>query len=299
MIDRSREPQLLGMLNTRSIASGLGFLLFVGGCGGDALDLGSSGTNGSTGTGTSQEPASVVLPDWSELTQCTATPDSPIVGKWSGYVEAADPEDTFTLDIRGASETAGVCGTLTFSRPYTDPSIPADYEFSPVTDPELGYPPEFGMIAAFTQPWPSFANTLLQGTLEGQRVRFVVATTEPWREWCSLQTPVAGVDGTYGCLAGKAPPVPVVRCAADGACTLTNPLSGGPQPVDEGKAALCGALLFHPRGTTGGSATCVCNASGCAARADQSYPLLDLIFDGSEADGTKEGQRVRLQRVDP
>ena len=286
------------MMNLRSIASGLGFLLLplVAGCSGEALDLGSTGAAGPSGTGTGQEPTPVVLPDWSELTQCAATPDSPLVGKWSGYVEAANPEDTFTLDIRGASETAGVCGTLTFvSRPYTDPSIPADYQFLPVTDPELGYPPEFGMIAAFTQPWPGFANTLMQGTLEGQRVRFVAATTEPWREWCSLQTPRASVDGTYGCL----PEGAIVRCAADGACTLTNPPSGGPQPVDEGKAALCGALLFHPRGTTGGSSTCVCNASGCAARADFSYPLLDLIFNGSEADGTKEGQRVRLQRLDP
>lgn len=42
-----------------------------------------------------------------------------------------------------------------------------------------------------------------------------------------------------------------------------------------------------------------CNASACAARADLSYPLLDLVFNGSEADGTKDGRRVRLQRVDP
>jgi hypothetical protein len=109
MIDRRCEHQVLGMMSTRSIASGLGFLLFVVGCSGDALDLGSSGAVGSSGTDTGQEPASVVLPDWSELTRCTATPDSPIVGKWSGYVEAVDPEDTFTLDIRGASEITSFC----------------------------------------------------------------------------------------------------------------------------------------------------------------------------------------------
>src|SRR5687768_4541595 len=111
MIDRSREHQVLGMMNTRSKVSGLGFsLLFVGGCSGHALDLGETGGAGSTGAGGGPEPTNVVLPDWSELIRCTATPDSPIVGKWSGYVEGADPEDTFTVHIVGASETTGVCG---------------------------------------------------------------------------------------------------------------------------------------------------------------------------------------------
>jgi hypothetical protein len=181
------------------------------------------------------------------------------------------------LDIRGASEEAGVCGTLTVGSGIQPP---------PATDPDVGYPPGLRGGGGAPPAPPGFSYTLLHGTVQDSRVRFDIGNNEPWRGWCGLQTPVPDVvnAGRYGCLpngeSGATTP-------AGHECFLIEQGVRGQRVVDCGKLMLCN---WYP--------VCACNASSCDAKTDFNADNYDLHFDAAAADGSKGNSRVRFFRAD-
>ncbi len=268
----------------------LGTLLALG-CSGKSIDVGPGGTAdgsspgaGGAGTGgtsagswnpstpgdcTDQTP----LPSWPDDSQCLAQSDLPLVGKWQGYVEnQMAPWDQLILDIKGASVAGGICGTLTLGSAPLPPAA---------TDPNVGYPPNRFESYAYSNiggaPNTSFASyqlTLLQGTTDGQRVRFSIAQREAFRGWCKLQTSYRRRDSTVNictCL-----PVPwsysSSGSAVDGACTVGD--GADRLTANCGKLALCL------------DSVCACNASGCDAP-NYAAVSFDLRFTGDNAVGSK------------
>lgn len=92
---------------------------------------------------------------------------------------------------------------------------------------------------------------VLRGSERGERC---IATTEPWEAWCSLQEPLLGPDGTYGC---------VIRGngASSNQATCTTQDNGkvlGTYPT--WKCEMCGVF--------DGAGACTCDESHCYARKD-------------------------------
>jgi len=235
---------------------------------GGSSTVGAAGNAGSTGLPPSDCTVTTPLPAWPTATSCVANSDLPLVGTWQGYVEGAGmPWDQITLVINGASVSGGLCGTLSIGAGPA-PVLP------PATDPSVGYPlGNQPVIAGSPSFIPAFVNTLLDGTTDGMRVRFSVTPSEPYRDWCALQTPFAFTD-TCSCLPNWA----VEQDASTGLCKYKEPTSPAREfEVDCGKFSLC----------SGVAPICACNASGCdAATALPSTVAFDLRFTGDTAEGS-------------
>jgi hypothetical protein len=214
------------------------------------------------------------------------------VGRWHGYVEnEAAPWDELFLDIKGANSN-GVCGTLTVSNnePPASPSnanevYPAGAWFirSGPDSVDVGPP----LIAGY----PS---TLLNGKLDGSRIRFGISPREGHRSWCQLQS-------SYAALGSGGAPSRACSCLPLGATTLTiSPRDGGD----------CSSVTYDRRGvsvTLGcyqagqcGEGVCACNASGCDA-ADGLVDNFDLTADGTDriegSDTDHPGKRIHFKRA--
>jgi hypothetical protein len=224
-------------------------------------------------------------PQWvsPETRACPSASKLAIVGTWNGYVENGyAPWDSIRLVITGASESGGVCGTMTVGK--AAPPAPA-------TDPNVGYPP--GAPARNLSP-PYVAGyplTILNGTAQAGRVRFGVADRhEPWKGWCELQTvlypnELAVPGSSYGCAPNWAS---LGATDTDPSCYLVDPTTDKKVPVDCGKLQLC---AWYP--------VCQCDATKCTAARSQDTRC-DLQFGADEATGsctTDAGTTVRLFRV--
>ena len=119
-----------------------------------------------------------------------------------------------------------------------------------------------------------------------------VISTEPWRSWCALQTPVPDQLATTGwsCVSARSSTVD-----DDGHCLLVSATSSEPLPE-----MLCFGCHSH-------SAFCECNATECAPQLNQEPTFeLSLSADGNALTGTYQefvgapvasGLRLYLERV--
>lgn len=91
-------------------------------CSGKTLDVGSdrdgvhSADPMGSGAGGSASAGLLPLPTWPAPDACAVDEDLPLVGVWTGYLEGdQSPTGVLRIEILGASEQAGVCGTVTRS----------------------------------------------------------------------------------------------------------------------------------------------------------------------------------------
>jgi hypothetical protein len=264
-------------------------------CSGERLDVGSRSPSIDPGEGGSASTPEIgglpdfkTLPSFPDPRACVTGDELPIVGTWDGYVEGATPgsyNDSFRLTIYGASAQAGVCGTIVYGKgtppaPATDPDVAypsADTGYGPYVmtaqGPNPGGPGIWG-------PMPGVAFTIVNGSVDGSRVRFGVAWSELWEGWCELQTAYDGF-----CLQNDAPER---RFGPPDDCALLDS-QRHQTPVDCGKYDLC---LY--------SFVCECNTTECVASTGP-YQGFDLSFDGDLADGSASDRtsgRARLFRVE-
>jgi hypothetical protein len=263
-------------------------------CSGSAIDVGprsgssgNDGLGGAPGAGGSTHDASACsdltpLPEWPSTTACAGPNDSPLVGKWHGYVEnAAAPWDELFLDIKGANSD-GLCGTLTVGNVAPPP---------PATDPTRAYPP--GNRSG--QPLiPGHASTLLNGKLDGSRVRFAISSQDGYRGWCQLQTSYVRPEGAGGWGARACSCLPTGSYTvsnSNGECYSTYNTNGVMRTFE------CDALAC-------GSGLCACNASGCDAPIEDArinyLTNFDLTASGDGLEGSDTahtGSRIHFARI--
>jgi len=201
-----------------------------------------------------------------------------LVGRWHGYLEnEGAPWDELFLDIKGAN-SHGLCGTLTVGN-----AAPP----SPASDPTQSYPPGIALPA-----WPllaGYASTLLEGRLDGTRIRFGVSPTEGYRSWCEVQTPyqLVGSGGAAGRACSCTPAGSTLAAVneTNQECTLIYTVNGAPRTFGCMQETQCGA--------------CACNASGCVP-AGGYVNRFDLTANGDTLEGSDTdhaAKRIHFTRV--
>lgn len=286
-------PRLTWLLGAFGLCACAGSAIDVGpgsaesGSGDSVSTAGTSGRNNSLSrvlTCTDINP----LPTWDSADACAGSNHLPLVGVWHGYVEQqVSPWDDLRLEIRGASVSGGVCGTLTLG----NGTVPA-----PATDPEQNYPDSSpfeistgggpGRGPGGSAPTPGFPLTLSRGDTDGTRVRFSVSTAEVMRSWCALQNSYQlppNAESPCNCL-----PAWTSTDVGVNECTL-NDQAGQPELVVSMNR--CMACISH---------VCACNAGGCDATPEYASTDFDLRFTSDTAEGsdsTHSGLRVHFTRV--
>jgi len=258
------------------------FLLW--GCAGPRLQVGANESDSGSGAGGSAP---------SSPGACQAAPDLSMAGTWEGYVENYaffSGSDAVRVVIGGTNAGSGVCGTVTLGQ-GTPPPLGSD--------PDVGYPSDLDSRSELVDDLPAndfkdyrpaegFAYEMLNGSVEGKRVRFQLAYGEFWKGWCGLQrtTYWSASFQTYSC-------APDFMCF-DRTCFVSGGTGaggvGGAPPdssggsdleggtgiqVDFVKAALCG----------NGDWTCACNVTSCTWQTRPSLTF-DVQFDVLEASGS-------------
>lgn len=214
------------------------------------------------------------LPQWPSSTACAGNTDSPVVGRWHGYIEnVGGVWDELFLDIQGANSD-GLCGTFTVG------DMPSP---SPATDPTQAYHFSDGVGLTFI---PGYASTLLDGRIDGARIRFEVGPTEGYRSWCQLQTSYqrpegAGGGGALGCLC-----LPSLSGTVD-------------ETPDHCKINYSNGTVLTCAQVSQCNGLCVCNESGCDAggRFNDSF---DLTVSGDTIEGSDTdhpGHRIHFTRL--
>jgi hypothetical protein len=266
-------------------------------CTGESLDVGetdggtmsgtggSSGGGGTGGTGTNPgEP----LPEWPLPNDCVPMNNHAVAGVWEGAIQDMQFRNQIPLrvEILGASELGGVCGTLRWGEGTLPP---------PPTDPERGWPEgqELGFGGAAAAQFQDGATyTILDGGVRDDQVRFRVTAVEFWKPWCEIQTPhwQSGTQSWQCIPEGTS----YSLGAGEGSNCLIHQESGPAIEVDGGKCGLCLDSL-----------TCPCNEEGCAAtplNASGKGAAFDLVFELNRATGTVLGGSsytdVLLNRVE-
>jgi len=191
------------------------------------------------------------------------------VDAWEGYTEAQQfvpGSDRIRVKITGDGQ-----GTLVLGESHTYP---------PATDPNVGYPPNedtMGIIVKESMFRPGMEYPLHGVKVESKRIRFTVSTTDFYKAWCELQTPVATNDpNVFYCGPNGYSGTP------EGVCTSAD--TGA--TIDCGKAALC----TGPR-------VCVCTATACTSNTDFMTQFDGALReDGTLLEGTFNNATVRLER---
>ena len=189
----------------------------------------------------------------------------PFLGTWKGNVLDFyfTPLEPLKLElVTKGDETVG-----TFTIGTGDP-------LPPPTDADTAWPPGYWddghMDFAGRPPAPitGFPYTVVRGAGCDSTLRFSIASTEAWQDWCALQTPVySGPDFGWGCiLRGNG-------ASSDGVSCTTSDSSGndlGTYPV--WKCSACGIF-------SGGM--CACDENGCFANTEPTQ-----VYDLSYMSGT-------------
>jgi hypothetical protein len=228
----------------------------TGGSGGIPAGGGASATGGGSGAGggsaTGGTGGGVVEP-------------GPFTGTWKGYVENytfSDNTDVVTIFLDAVQSQ--VAGHVMFGDSAPLP---------PPTDPNVGYPP--GAISGGPAPdikaTPGFYYTIVNGSFDGERLKFDVSLNELVKQWCEMQAPI--VDdvnaGMYHCTPNWS------GGSIDGKCFLDNPDTGQKDFYDCAKVALC---MF----------TCQCTAQSCSVDLNGG-PTFDMQLVPPNADGSVDG----------
>jgi hypothetical protein len=250
-------------------------------CGAESLDVGntdvgatagnggSSTAGGSNATGgTDWDDDLPAPPVWPTPSDCVSASNLDIVGTWEGAIRNFSFETVvpLRLEIVGASELGGVCGTLRWG----DGPPP-----EPIADPERGWP-ERGRLFFEGQGevflYEGATYTLLDGVVRGQTVRFIVDPRELWKEWCALQPPIRReTRHSYACM----PEYVELDTTDDGSPCRLVPAEGPPLGVESRRCAICSGPI------------CTCNAESCGAAMGPEIPRgrFDLTFEGDRASG--------------
>lgn len=178
-----------------------------------------------------------------------------LVGTWKGYVESyqfASGSDAILLVITDEAPH----GYIVFGQGTAPPVA---------TDPEVGYPP---LVETSMLPYEGFEYTLRAGDVTGDRVRFEVSSTELWKDWCALQSPIQSSSG-YNCIPSGIFDV----SQKPSSCAWHDPESGQWVAIDCAKLHLC---MFG---------VCQCTANACQAKPENDISF-DLDHEGNALDGS-------------
>jgi hypothetical protein len=255
--------------------------LFCVSCVGESLDVGETdagetgGTGGTGGTNGAGMTPGQPLPQWPAPDDCVSVSSLDVTGVWEGAIQDMSFRNQIPLrvEILGASELGGVCGTLRWGEGPLPP---------PPTDPERGWPDNdrvgFGGGAAYFHEGMTY--TILDGGVREPEVRFRVTAVELWKDWCAIQTPHwQEGSASWRCL----PEFVLLSQSEPGANCVLEQQTGPDLEVDVGKCGLC----F--------SGVCACNQSGCGATPEGSSGTsasFDLMFEGNRATGTVDGGTI-------
>ena len=185
------------------------------------------------------------------------------LGDWTGYVENYafdDQSDVITVHFDSVSGSA-VTGHVTFG---------ARALYAAPTDPDAGYPPSYDPFAYTGTPLSGLEFTMLDGEVDGDRVRFQVDPREMWQSWCELQTPVAFAGGdTYACLPNSE------TMMGAGSCAVRPDASSAWEPIACAKLWAC-------------QSACTCTETACGTTLLGGLQF-DVALDGDQADGSVVG----------
>ncbi len=189
-------------------------------------------------------------------------------GTWTGYIENfkfSDGSDALKLVL-----AADGSGQIAFGNSAPPP---------PVSDPNVGYPPDLETsnadalaIPPNATPYPGFVFTVYNASLQGTRLQFDVFTNELWSVWCADQTPMPfgnSASQLYGCFTNS------TFMTGPSGCSVEDPTTNQWQSVDCGKIELCRVPGL----------VCSCNAASCAA-ALSAGPHFDMQLAPPKADGS-------------
>ncbi len=279
----------------RSIAyTSLCILMF--GCAAKSLNVGSddgdpnnSGLNAYTSNKCADAATPITLPNYAAPDACvTGNELSAFVGQWDGYYQGSgmsDDNSTFHLNILGANATNGLCGTITYGVHPTPVTLPA------ATDPTADYPPAALNLGTSvnrpsSMPLMGVAYTLVNGRIDGQRIRFDVNTFEVFKSWCEIQSSYPADDS---CLHFMCAPNMASRGSTDGSgpCYLIDPNTQQEYPYNCNQLNGCSAMDV-----------CDCDAKHCTAGSMVTIPF-DLLVSGDQATGKGSSYDVILNRLKP
>jgi hypothetical protein len=188
-------------------------------------------------------------------------------GTWSGYAQGEGHDYDFTLVLGGGEAP---CGTLTFGESQVYPDA---------TDPEVPFPGNDGGFK-YLERAPGFSYSLLGFEVDGARVRFRVAYSEPYASWCGLQTSYPNPHtGGYSCLPSYGTGV------LPNGTECTTPDGQHVYECDHYSACLSAV-----------QAPCACDSSGCIADVESAGASFDLRFDESDASGEMSDKSVFLEK---
>ena len=179
------------------------------------------------------------------------------VGEWDGYIENYQlPSGSDRVKIVLALEGTDLTGTVVFGT--GDPPAPP-------TDPDVGY-----LSAATEDPCvEAFGYSVLGAQLTSERLQFKLSSSEPWKAWCEMQTPIedtVNAGGNYMCVPNCG------TAGSDQGCYLECP-DNVELPVDCGKLGLCQFM-------------CKCTADGCSVPMAPGALSFDMAVTGDKADGS-------------
>jgi hypothetical protein len=203
------------------------------------------------------EPETIITGDFTS---------SSLAGVWEAPPESTNFGGYFNrLVIEEASDSRGLVGSV--MRLCEDGNCNPTGPPPPVTDPDIGYPPELNATEQDmlrVNILPRFDYRIFDGKVGGQRFSFWITNNDLWRDWCALQTPYpVENDGRleYYCLPDPKPIDPNYYY----------------DPADvNGKELLC-AL---------DNSVCACDAEVCGIDFRGSVHSFDLVVNGDVMQGT-------------
>lgn len=206
-----------------------------------------------------------------------AVADEAYPQEWSGYVEAKrfpSGSDRVMLTL-----TSPTTGTL-----FLGEGPPLEK----ATDPNAGYLVDLlPLTARGSRGLERFPFTLRNVAREGDRITFTIQPTEPWAEWCGMQTPTEE-RGLYLCVPNRGHEYANLPDGGQECLALTDEAGA---EIDGGIPVSCGRLETCNM--------CVCSANGCRNRdipTRELSPLFDFRVVEGRIEGTSAYGLVRLTR---
>jgi hypothetical protein len=159
---------------------------------------------------------------------------------WTGYAENYDLSSSDRIELRFLALSEGdVRGEALFG------DGPWDAGYTVPTDAE-----EI-MNSVFASPMDTrFVYTILDGQLEGNRLRFRVEMSEPWCAWCADLDPLEVREGEYSCA-----PTTLGGSSGPDGCFVHAEDTDAEVPWNCISLAACGAEMQQ----------CGCTQAGCSA----------------------------------
>ena len=251
---------------------------------GGAFSGGGTPGTGEGGDGTAQSGApGQAGKSSSPITSCAG--DFPFLGTWDGSILDFyfEPRAALSLHLVENADDE-VVGTLTWtSGDAPPPPTSADEPWPP------GYWPTDGAGGrgdGAPETLPGFPYTVVRGASCDAALRFSIASTEAWQDWCALQTPLYTEGSGWSCIRGNG-------ATSDGTACTTQENGKVLDTYPMWKCAACG--IFGP-------SVCACDENGCGASDDPTH-VFDLALGtsgGTEVlsgkDATCPDCTVRLER---